>query len=777
MHRRTQAFRRALAGCAATAGLIAASAGASAPGGQNLPPPPNGATLQTAGPAHWPEPAKAPAGAPNVLVIMTDDVGFGSSSTFGGPVPTPTFDALAREGLRYNRFHTTAICSPTRASLLTGRDPQAVGVGYVTNWSSGFDGYNSMIPKSAGTLPQVLRANGYSTAMFGKAHVTPEWELGPNGPFDRWPTGLGFDYFYGFLGADTSNFEPSLIENTRPASTPRDPDYHLDRDLADHTINWIAEQRATTPDRPFFVYLAPGTAHAPNHAPDDWLQKFRGKFDGGWDALRAETVGRQKRLGVIPADTVDAPRPETLPRWDSLSPVMRRLYARYMEAYAASLAYADHQIGRVIASLRETGEMDNTLVIYIQGDNGASAEGSFDGKLFEQSALAGVREDPAYALAHIDDIGTSGAYNLNVGGWGWAMNAPFPWSKRYASHLGGTRNGMVISWPGRITDPGGLRDQFMHVSDIMPTVLEVAGIPAPSELGGVQQQPITGISAAYTIRGAAAKSRRTSQVFAMSENLAIYRDGWLASSSPKVTPWERTPPKPIDLADRTWELYNLDRDFSQAHDISASHRKRLREMVGAFWEAAEQGRILPIHGSEGQQAGRPDPNRDRTQFVYTRPLEQIAEGAAPHIVGRSFAIEADIENGTDASGVLVAHGGRFSGYSLFLDAGRPVFTYNLTPAHLTRIASSQSIVPGSHKLKATFTLDEAKPGSGAKVTISVDGRKVATGRVEQTFARVVSHSEGFDVGQDLVSPVDPSYTTAKSRFSGKLNRLSFSLQY
>jgi arylsulfatase A-like enzyme len=369
------------------------------------PAPPPGATLETAPAPRWPAPVKAPTGAPNVLIIMTDDVGFGSSSTFGGPVPTPALDALARVGLRYNRFHTTAICSPTRAALLTGRNPQDVNVGYVSNWSSGYEGYTSQIPKSAGTLPQVLRANGYSTAMFGKSHVTPEWEMGPNGPFDRWPTGLGFDYFFGFLGADTSAFEPSLVENTRPVQVTPAAGYHLDKDLADHAIAWINEQRATTPDRHFMAYFAPGTAHAPNHAPDAWLAKFRGQFDAGWDVLRASTVARQKSLGVIPHGTADAPRPDGLPRWASLAPGQKKLYARSMEAYAASLAYADHQIGRLIADLKRTGAYDNTLVIYIQGDNGASAEGSFDGKLFEQSALAGVVEDRAHAESHIDDIG------------------------------------------------------------------------------------------------------------------------------------------------------------------------------------------------------------------------------------------------------------------------------------------------------------------------------------------------------------------------------------
>ncbi len=740
------------------------------------PAPPAGATLETASAPRWPDSAKAPAGAPNVLIIMTDDVGFGSSSTFGGPVPTPAFDALAREGLRYNRFHTTGICSPTRAALLTGRNPQAVGVGYVTNWSSGHDGYTSQIPKAAGTLPQVLRAHGYTTAMFGKSHVTPEWELGPNGSFDRWPTGLGFDYFYGFLGADTSAFEPSLVENTRPSLSARGADYHLDRDLADRAIAWIGEQRATTPDRPFMAYFAPGTAHAPNHAPKEWLAKFRGRFDGGWDALRTDIVRRQKVLGVVPENAADAPRPANLPRWDSLSDEQKRLYARYMEAYAASLAFADDQISRLIGELKRTGAYDNTLIIYIQGDNGASAEGSYDGKLFEQSALAGVVENRSYADAHIDDIGTARAYNLLTGGWGWAMNAPFPWAKRYGSHFGGTRNGMVISWKGRISDPGGLRSQFLHVSDIMPTVLEAAGIAPPQELGGISQQPITGMSAAYTFAAKDAPSRRTVQIFAMAENLAIYRDGWVAATVPKVTPWEPAPPAPVALADRRWQLYNIDTDFSEANDLAARFPDRLDALVSEFWKLAEAGKVLPIHTSEGRQQGRPAPNHKSTAFTYFAPMMQIAEAAAPAIVGKSFAISADIEVGQGAGGVLVAHGGRFVGYSLFLDGGKPAFTFNFTPAHMTRIKAAAALAPGRHRLTLEFALDRPAPGSGGQVTLQVDGKQVASGRVPKTFARVVSHSEGFDVAQDLVSPVDPeAYSSETSRFSGKLNRLDFTI--
>lgn len=734
-----------------------------------------GKTIDESPPPRWPQPVRAPAGAPNILIIMTDDVGFGSASGFGGPVPTPTFDALAKRGLRYNRFHTTAICSPTRASLLTGRYPQNVGIGYPTNWASGYEGYNSVIPKSAGALPRILRDAGYSTAMFGKGHITPEWETGPNGPFDRWPTGLGFDYFYGFLGADTSAFEPSLIEGTRPVPVSRDADYHLERDLADKAIDWIAEQRATTPDKPFFTYFAPGAAHAPNHAPPEWMARFKGRFDGGWDVMRAEIVARQKALGVIPSDAKDAPRPETLPRWETLPVGRQRLYARMMEAYAASLAYADHQIGRVIESLKESGADRNTIILFIQGDNGASAEGGLNGKLFEQSSLAGVVENPDDAEARIETIGGPLAYNLNTGGWGWAMNAPFPWSKRYASHLGGIRNGLVIDWPGHIADPGGLRSQFLHVSDLMPTLLEVAGVQAPASIDGIRQQRIDGISAAFTLRDAKAPSRRRTLVTGIAQNLAIYQDGWMASTAPAVMPWDKSP-KPMPYPDaRRWELYWLDNDFSQSTDLAKSEPKRLSAMVRLFWREAPKAGIQPIHTSEGQQAGRPDPNRDRREFLYTRPMAQLSETVAPAIVGRSFRIRAEVETGETAQGALVAQGGRFGGYALLFDQGRPAFSYVLTPNHTTRISAPVSLSAGHHVIELDFALDTEKPGSAATVRLIVDGQTVSKSRVPQTFARVVSHSEGFDVGQDLVSPADPSYTAEKSRFSGVLNRLLISL--
>ncbi|OCC23531.1 arylsulfatase [Croceicoccus estronivorus] len=736
----------------------------------------NGHDPASSPPPSFPEPTHAPAGAPNVLVIMTDDVGFASSSTFGGPIPTPTFDALASQGLRYNRFHTTAICSPTRAALLTGRNPQAVGMGYTANWPTGYEGYNSIIPKSAATLPQILATHGYATAMIGKGHITPEWEMGPNGPFDRWPTGLGFHYFYGFLGADTSAFEPALIENTRPIALPADPAYHLDRDLADHAIAWISEERASEPEKPFFMYYAPGTAHAPNHAPKEWLDRFRGKFDAGWDVMREETVRRQLAMGIIPSGTRDAPRPENLPLWSSLSPEKRRLYARFMEAYAASLAYADYQIGRVLDELSQSGQLENTVVIYIQGDNGASAEGRFDGKLFEQSALYGLAEDPDYVAEHADEIGTRLAYNLNPGGWGWAMNAPFPWAKRYGSHLGGIRNGMVLSWPGHVPDPGGMRSQFLHVSDIMPTVLDIAGIKAPDTFAGVPQQPVTGISAAATIAHSDLPSPRTGQIFAMSENLGIYHDGWFAATTPIASPWERSAPKPTPVDDRKWELYDLDRDFSQSKDLAALHPKRLAALKRLFWQEAQAENILPIHASAGGQGGMPSPNKTRAILSYDRGQTQLAEAVAPDVIGHSFDIEADVALAEAENGVLVAQGGRFGGYALFLDNGRPVFTYNLTPAQVTRVAAPMPIAAGRHKIGLRLELDHEKPGSAATAILEADGVELARGRVPRTFPLVISHSENFDVGQDLVSPVDPSYESADSRFGGTLFRLTFTIK-
>ena len=735
-----------------------------------------GRTPEESSPPRWPALPQAPKGAPNILLIMTDDVGFGSSSTFGGPVPTPTFDRLAAEGLRYNEFNTAAICSPTRASLLTGRNPQEVGVGYVTNWPTGYDGYNSVIPKSAGTVAQILKENGYNTAMFGKGHVTPEWEMSQAGPFDRWPTGLGFQYFYGFLGADTSEFEPTLVENTAPVDAPRTPGYHLDRDLADHAIRWIAQQKAAAPDRPFFIYYASGTAHAPNHAPNEWLSRFRGKFDEGWDKLREQTVSREKALGVIPRNADDAPRPAGLQRWDSLSSGEKHLAERHMEAFAAALGFADEQIGRVIDYLRKTGQIDNTLVIYIQGDNGASAEGSFNGRIDEQSALNGFPEPLDYAISRADEIGTRTTYPLNPGGWGWAMNAPFPWAKRYASHFGGTRNGMVISWPAVIKDKGGLRSQFHHVSDIMPTLLDVAGVTAPLVLDGTAQQPITGISMRYTFDSANAPSHRTEQVFTTAQNLSLYKDGWVVASRQATTPWDRTKVPDVPVDQRTWELYDIRSDFSEAHDLARQNPAKLAQMRDLYWIAAARAHILPIHRDEGGQAGRPYLSVGRTVFEYGPEVSHVPAGAAPEAVNRSFSIDADVKiPAGGATGVLVAHGGRFSGYALFLDQGRLSFTYNGTPPRVYRVTSSSGVPEGRHRLSADFRY-EGGNGGPAMVVLSVDGREVGRGRVEHSNPVLISHTEGLDVGEDDVSPVDQSYSVETSKFTGEIEKLTVTLR-
>jgi arylsulfatase A-like enzyme len=753
---------------------LCASASAAAP--QDLSP--TGRTAADAAPPSWPRNPTAPQGAPNLLLILTDDVGFGASSTFGGPVPTPTFDALAARGLRYNQFHTTSICSPTRASLLTGRNPHNVGVGNVTNLPSGYPGYTSVIPPSAATVAEILRINGYATAMFGKGHITPEWEMSQAGPFDRWPTGLGFQHFYGFLGADMSMFAPLLVENTQPVEPALGRrDYHFDEDLGERASTWIREQHALAPTKPLFVYYATGTAHAPNHAPGAWLEKFRGRFDAGWDQVRAETFARQKKLGVIPANAALAARPAELPAWNSLPESRRRLYARYMEAYAASLAYADAQIGRVINTFRELGLSDNTLIIYIQGDNGASTEGGMHGRLFEQSGVNSLPEDPDYALSRIDEIGGPKTYPLNPGGWGYALNTPFPWAKRIASHLGGTRNGMVISWPARIRDAGASRSQFHHVSDVMPTILEAARVEAPTSVNGVAQKPLDGISMLYTLDDARASSHRRTQVFEVFENLGLYHDGWLVSTRPVGTPWDATRAPRVALDKRTWELYDLRTDFSQTRDLARANPKQLATLQEMFWAEATSNNILPIHPPSEGSENKPTLTAGRTTFTYSPGIANVPESSAPPIMRRRFSITADVvipESG--ANGVLVTQGGRFGGYGFYVHDGRAVFHYNaIDPRHYA-IRTSETLTPGAHQLVAEFVPDNAEPGAGGRVTLSIDGRTATSGRVEKTLTAWLSHTEGFDVGEDHGTAVSADYSVEHSRFTGVLQKLVVSLQ-
>ena len=563
----------------------------------------------------FPKEVEAPKGAPNILLILTDDVGFGASSTFGGPVQTPTFQRLANEGLRYNTFHTTALCSPTRAALITGRNHHSCASGVITEFATGYPGYNSLVPRSCGSVGEVLRENGYNTAWFGKMHNVPDWMSSQAGPFDLWPSGLGFEYFYGFLGGDSDQWHPALYENTRPIEPYfGKPDYILDDDLADKAIVWMQMQHALAPNKPWFLYYATGTAHAPHHAPKDWIAKYKGQFDQGWDQVREETLARQKKLGVVPADTQLTKRPEQIPAWDSLSPDQKRLYAHMMEVYAGALSHADNQIGRVVDAVRDSGQIDKTLIIYEMGDNGASAEGTLQGTTNEVATAAnGVKEDLPFLLSMIDQLGGQTTYNHYPVGWAHAMDSPMQWTKQSASHFGGTRNGLVISWPGHIKDKGGLRPRFCHVIDIVPTIYEATGIKPPVMMDGTRQKPLDGVSMVYTLANPNAPTRHPVQYFEMFGNRAIYKDGWMASTTPLRLPWvtSGSEPNPDDFK---WELYNIGEDFSQANNLVEKNPEKLKELQAAFDVEAKKYNVYPLDSSFAERADpaiRPSLTRGR----------------------------------------------------------------------------------------------------------------------------------------------------------------------
>lgn len=729
----------------------------------------------------WPSAPSASKDAPNVLVILTDDVGFGVTSAFGGPVPTTTFDALAKDGLRYNRFNTTALCSPTRASLLTGRLPQNVNMGNVTNLPTGYDGYTTVIPKSAATVAEVLKQNGFNTAMFGKNHLTPEWQSSAAGPFDQWPTGLGFEYFYGFLSADTSMWEPSIVENTLPVEPPHDdPNYFFEKDMADHAVKWMRTQQAAAPDKPFFMYYAPGIAHTPHHAPKEWLGKFRGKFDQGWDKLREETFARQKRMGIIPANSKLSPRPKSLPAWSSLNANQKQVYARLMEAFAASVSYSDHQTGRLIEELRASGELDNTLIIYIQGDNGSSAEGGPQGLVYEQSKITGRNESFDELLSHIDDIGSEKLYNHFPAAWAWATNSPFPWWKQVASQAGGVRNGMVVSWPKRISDKGTIRSQYAHVSDIAPTVLEAAGIHALATVNGIAQKPVDGISLGYSFSQASAPSARRTQIYEMMENFGIYKDGWMAGTQPKRAAWDAGAAGDRKLGvgpdQRAWSLFNMDADFSTAKDLAKTNPAKLKEMQDLFWAEAARNNILPIHDYSQGTEGRPSLGAYRTIFTYRPGTASIAEDAAPHTIGKSFRIDAEVTAGAGTQGVMIAQGGRFGGYSFYLKGGRPMFHYNAVGADNFTVTGDVVLDEGQHTISAEFAADKQVAGTAGTLTLYVDGKSAGSGRLGRTVAGWLSHTEGLDIGLDRITAVSPAYTVPGSAFTGTLRQVTVKIK-
>ena len=722
----------------------------------------------------FPAEVTAPRGAPNILLIMPDDVGFGAASAFGGPIPTPAMDRVADAGIRFNTFHTTALCSPTRAALITGRNHHSVATGVIMEVATGFPGYNSLMPKSNGSIAEILKQNGYNTAWYGKNHNVPDWHSSQAGPFDLWPTGLGFEQFFGFIGGDTSQFTPAIFDGTKPVEPPTDEeDYHLDVDMADRAIRYINEQNALAPDKPFFIYYAPGTAHAPHHAPQEWIDRFKGQFDQGWDRVREETFARQKQMGIIPAGTQLTERPEQLRAWDSLNDQQKELYARMMEVYAGALAHMDYQINRILDAVEGTGEMDNTLVIYLMGDNGASAEGSPDGLLNEMTFFNNIQVPFEDTYARMGDLGGPNTFGHYPAAWAHSMDTPFQWTKQVASHFGGTRNALAISWPAKIEAGGEMRSQFHHVIDIVPTILEATGLPAPTSINGVAQSPIEGVSMVYSFDDPDAPSTRRTQYFEMLGNRAIYSDGWVAATTPPTAPWSSVG-SPLDpINDWEWELYNIADDFSESHNLAAQNPEKLREMQLLFYGEARKYDVLPIDASKVPRLDvslRPSLTVGRDTFTYYDGMHRIPEGTAPDFKNKSHSITVDVEIGQDGSdGMLVTQGGRFGGWGLYILDGRPVYLYNVANLERYEIAGDR-LSPGAHTIRYEFTYDGGGPGLGGTGRLLVDGAEVATGRIDRTMGFRISLDETFDIGSDAGEPVSEDYHVPFD-FEGILNKV------
>lgn len=705
---------------------------------------------------------RPPADAPNVVLILLDDVGFGTCSTFGGPVPTPTVDRVARAGLRYNQFHTTALCSPTRAALLTGRNHHAVHMGGITEIANSFPGYDSAIPKEAATVAEILRGHGYSTGAFGKWHLTPSWEQSPAGPFDRWPTGMGFDRFYGIIGAEASHWEPAVYDQTTPIEPHlgRD-DYHLTEDLADQAITWIQRQQASAPHRPFFCYFAPAAVHAPHHVAPEWIEHFEGTFDQGWDRLRTEIFERQIALGVIPADTTLTPRPAQVPAWEDYPDKYKPVATRLMEVFAAFMAHTDAQVGRVLDAVDQLGVGENTLVLYVTGDNGASAEGTIHGAWSAPSFQNGVPEDPEWLLEHMDDFGSARCENHFNVGWAWALDAPFQWMKQVASHFGGTRNGLAVSWPARITDAGGLRSQFHHVVDIAPTILEAAGVPWPDQVDGIEQMPVHGTPMGYSFDDEAAASRRTTQYFEILGNRAVYHDGWMASCFHGRVPWIRLAAYEFDGPDEHWELYDITNDFSQSVDLSATFPEKLAELRALFEREAGANGVFPLRDAGSPRGGAlrvPHSLDGVTKMTYTTAHVRMPESSVVNLKNASHEITAEliVPEGAPAHGVIACQGGNMAGWSMYLDTeGVATYLYNLFGHVVTTVRDQQPLPAGRHVLRLRYDHDGGF-GAGGDLLLAVDDVEVDHARLDRTVPIIFSMSgETFDVGIDTGAPVGP----------------------
>ena len=727
------------------------------------------------------EPLRPPAGAPNVLVILIDDAGFGSSSAFGGPCNTPTFERLAGEGLRYTRFHTTALCSPTRAALLSGRNHHSIGMGGITEIATSAPGYSSVRPKDKAPLAETLKLNGYSTAQFGKCHEVPVWETSPMGPFDAWPTGSGFEHFYGFIGGETNQYAPAIYRDTVPIEPEIAPgeDYHFTEDMTDRTIEWVRQQKALMPDKPFFVYFAPGATHAPHHVRPEWSDRYKGKFDDGWDAQRERTIARQKEIGVIPKDAELTERPKEIPAWDEIPAELKPVLARQMEVYAGFLEHTDHHIGRLIDGLAELEILDDTLIYVIVGDNGASAEGTLRGTFNELLVLNGASEleTTEFMVERIDKFGTPEAYNHYAVGWAHAMDTPYQWTKQVASHWGGTRNGTIVRWGNGIKARGELRNQFHHVIDVAPTVLEAAGLPAPSFVHGIQQAPIEGFSMAYSFDDAAAADTHTTQYFEMFVNRGIYHEGWTAVTR-HSTPWlmAETPPMDQDV----WELYGPD-DWTQSRNLAAEQPERLAELQRLFLIEATKHNVLPLDDRRVERfnsdlAGRPQLIKGNRQILFGG-MGRLSENSIVVLKNKSYAITAEFvvpEGG--AHGTIVAQGGAFGGFSIYLtDDGRPAHCYNLFGLKRFKVYGRDPVSAGEHQARVEFTYDGGGLGKGGSVALYLDGTKVDEGRVDATVPMLFSGDETTDVGNDTGTPVTDDLKEGAAAFTGRVKWVQLDL--
>jgi arylsulfatase len=723
------------------------------------------------------EPLRPPTGAPNVVLALIDDVGFGASSTFGGPCNTPRFDRLAAGGLKYTRFHTTALCSPTRAALLAGRNHHSVGMGGITEIATSAPGYNSLRPNTKATLAEILRLNGYATGQFGKCHEVPVWETSPAGPFDRWPSpGGGFEYFYGFIGGETNQYYPGIYENHTPIEVTKTPEegYHFTDDMTDKAIAWVRQARALQPDRPFFLYWAPGATHAPHHVPKEWADRYKGKFDDGWDAHRERTIARQKEIGVIPSEAVLTQRHGEIPAWNDMDEALREVLSREMEIYAGFLEHTDYHFGRLVDAIANLDALENTMVILIIGDNGASAEGTIQGSFNEMINFNGFGqyETADFLRERLDKLGGPESYNHYAVGWAHAMCAPYQWTKQVASHFGGTRNGTVIHWPKGISARGEVRHQFHHVIDVAPTVLEAAGLPEPTEVNGVTQSPLEGVSMAYSFMNPGAPERRETQYFEMVGNRGIYHRGWTAITKHR-TPWELVNARPVPFDDDVWELYDTNKDWTQAHDLAGEQPAKLHDLQRLFLIEATKYNVLPLDDRAAERfnaelAGRPTLIQGDRQVLFTG-MGHLNENCVLNLKNKSYSVTADVTAPPHARGVILGQGGFGGGWSFYVKDGKPKYCYNLLGLQSFYVESGRELPEGKHQLRMEFAYDGGGLAKGGTVSLYIDGDRVARGRVEATEPVIYSADETTDVGKDTGSPVTPDYGAKDNAFTGTID--------